>query len=94
MPRKGNVKTAPKRIWLTDDTRAAVQQWADANGTSFSAALEALTRLGLGQAPTEALAPIVVSVIRSEVQQQFHRVASRTVRTRSSFPRASHRRRI
>jgi hypothetical protein len=29
----------------------------------------------LGQAPTEAFAPLVVSVLRSELQQQIHRLA-------------------
>lgn len=53
-----------------------MQAWADQNGVSFSAGLETLTRLGLGQAPSEALAPVVVSVIRSELQQQMHRIAS------------------
>lgn len=73
-PRRAN--TAPKRIWLTDATRQAVQTWADQNGVSFSAALETLARLGLGQAPTEALAPLVVSSLRAELQQQMHRLAS------------------
>jgi hypothetical protein len=68
--------TAPKRIWLTDETREAVQSWADRNGVSFSAALETLARLGLGQSPTEALAPVVVSTVRTEIQHQMHRLAS------------------
>ena len=38
--------------------------------------METLTRLGLGQAPTEALAPLVVSVLRTELQQQMHRLAT------------------
>lgn len=68
--------TAPKRIWLTDETRQAVQQWADQNGVSFSAALETLTRLGLGQSPAEALGPVLVSTVRTEIQRQMHRLAS------------------
>lgn len=68
--------TAPKRIWLTDETRQAVQQWADQNGVSFSAALETLARLGLGQSPAEALSPVVISTVRTEIQRQLHRLAS------------------
>jgi hypothetical protein len=76
MPRGGNVWTARKTVWLSDDGRARVQAWADAQGISFSAAIETLARLGLGQAPQEAVAPALVSVVRREVQQQFHRVAA------------------
>src|SRR5262245_36624614 len=75
MPRPGNVRTAPKRVWLTEATRASVQAWADEHRISFSAALETLARVGLGQPPQEAVAPALVSLLRREVQQQFHRVA-------------------
>ena len=76
MPRAGNVRTAPKRVWLSDEGRAAVQAWADEHGVSFSAAIESLARIGLGQAPTDAIAPALVSTVRREIQQQLHRLAS------------------
>lgn len=76
MPRAGQVRTGRKQIWLTDETRGAVQEWADAQGISFSAALESLARLGLGQQPELALAPALVSLVRRELQQQAHRLAS------------------
>ena len=78
MPRthRVNPSTAPKKVWLTNATREQVQAWADAQGTSFSAALETLARIGLGQAPQDAVAPALVSVVRREVQQQLHRLAS------------------
>src|SRR6476646_9013785 len=63
-------------IRLTDDGRDAVRTWAEARGISFSAALESLARLGLGQSTDEALAPALVSVVRVEVQRQMHRLAS------------------
>ena len=63
-------------IRLTDDGRDAGRTWAEARGISFSAALESLARLGLGQATDEALAPALVSVVRVEVQRQMHRLAS------------------
>ena len=76
MPRGGGVLTARKQIWLSDEGRQAIQAWADTNHVSFSAAIETLARLGLGQAPEEALAPALVSTLRREIQQQFHRYAS------------------
>ncbi|GAC1646604.1 MAG: hypothetical protein NVS4B2_35840 [Chloroflexota bacterium] len=68
--------TAPKRVWLTHGTREAVQMWADAQGVSFSSALDTLARIGLGQAPSLAVAPMVVSAVRTEVQRQTHRLAA------------------
>src|SRR6266540_4215129 len=61
-----------KTVWLTDEGRAQVQAWAEAQGVSFSAAIETLARVGLGQAPAEAFAPALVSTVRREIQQQFH----------------------
>jgi len=74
--RRENATTARKCVWLTEGARAAVQAWAQEHGTSFSAALETLARVGLGQPPQGAIAPALVSVLRREVQQQFHRVAA------------------
>jgi hypothetical protein len=71
-----NPRTARKCVWLTDETRAAVQAWADRTETSFSAALETLARVGLGEAPERAVAPALVSTVRREIQQQMHRLAS------------------
>lgn len=68
--------TAPKRVWMTHETRGAVQAWADENGVSFSSALETLARIGLGEAPSRAVAPMVVSAVRTEVQRQTHRLAA------------------
>ncbi len=78
MPRGGGVKTAPKYIWLTDGGRQAIQAWADRQGVSFSAAIETLARLGLAQAPEEAVAPALISVVRREIAGQLHRLASLT----------------
>ncbi len=74
IPRRQN--TAPKRVWLTHETRESVQTWADAQGVSFSSALDTLARIGLGEAPSQAVAPMVVSAVRTEVQRQTHRLAS------------------
>ena len=74
--RRENATTARKSVWLTEEACGAVQAWAEKHGTSFSAALETLARVGLGQGPQQAIAPALVSLLRREVQQQFHRVAS------------------
>lgn len=63
-------------VRLTEDGREAIHEWAEVSGVSFSAALESLARLGLGQSIDEALAPALVSVVRREVQRQMHRLAS------------------
>jgi hypothetical protein len=68
--------TAPKYIWLTDDARDAIQHWSKSQGISFSAGIETLARIGLGQPLDTAMAPALVSVVRVEVQRQMHRLAS------------------
>jgi len=66
--------TVPKRIRLTEAGLKEIQGWADAHGTSFSAAVETLCQLGMGRSIDEALAPAVVSVIRREVQSHYDRM--------------------
>jgi len=68
--------TTRKHIRLTRNGQEAIQSWADARGISFSAALESLARIGLGQPIDEALAPALVSIVRVEIQRQMHRLAS------------------
>jgi hypothetical protein len=72
MPRR--VGTIPKEIRLTEEGLQAVQAWADQQGMSFSAAIETLARLGLGQAPQDAMLPAVVSVIRREIGSNYDRI--------------------
>src|SRR3984893_8511643 len=68
--------TTRKHIRLTRGGQEAIQSWADGRGISFSAALESLARIGLGQPIDEALAPALVSIVRVEIQRQMHRLAS------------------
>ncbi len=70
--------TVRKNVRLTPATLARVQGWADANGVSFSAALEQLALIGLGEAPQLAVLPTVISAMRREVQRQAHRLAALT----------------
>ncbi len=72
-PRRHN--TSRKSIWLTDEAKAAIQHWADANQTSFSAAIETLARLGMQEPAATAMAPMIVSVIRQSVSRQMERFA-------------------
>ncbi|HET8630119.1 MAG TPA: hypothetical protein VFL91_22075 [Thermomicrobiales bacterium] len=68
--------TVTKNVKLAAETIAAVQAWADGQGTTFSAALDTLVRIGLGEAPATAVAPALVGAVRREVQRQGHRLAS------------------
>lgn len=73
--REGTVR---KNVRLTPTTLERVQTWAEANGVSFSSALEQMALIGLGDAPQLAVLPTVISAIRREVQRQAHRVAALT----------------
>lgn len=66
--------TLPKKIRMTHEGHALIQAWAEQNGVSFSAAIELLARLGLGQAGDTALAPALVSTVRREVASTMDRV--------------------
>jgi hypothetical protein len=66
--RRGTIK---KNVRLTEEGIAAIQQWADDNGVSFSAALESLARSGLGQQHDEAFAPVLISVLNRTMQQNY-----------------------
>jgi DNA-binding MarR family transcriptional regulator len=70
------VNTTRKSIRLTDDGRAKIQAWADEQGVSFSAAIESLALLGLGEDAAVAFAPLMVSAVRFEVQRQMNRLAT------------------
>jgi hypothetical protein len=71
--------TIEKKIRLTPETYEAVEQWATENGVSYSAAVDTLCRLGLGQSPAEAVAPVVVSSIRREIASTYDRIIRLTL---------------
>lgn len=53
MPRHPNfIRTERKQVFLTPEARTTIQCWADREGVSFSAAIEALARSSLRRAPT------------------------------------------
>jgi|GEM_PF-3892233 len=62
--------TSRKSIRLTDDGRSQIQAWADEQGVSFSAAIESLSLLGMGEPAVVAFAPLMVSAVRFEIQRQ------------------------
>lgn len=69
--------TIPARTYWSEDAITAIEQYQARHGIgSFSAAAEALVRLGLEQSPTEILQPIIESSIR----QAIHRDLDRLVR--------------
>ena len=66
--------TVKKNVRFTEETLTLVEQWAERNGVSFSAALDSLCRLGLGQTQDQALAPIVTSVVKREITSHYDRI--------------------
>ncbi|MDQ3701435.1 MAG: hypothetical protein M3442_11010 [Chloroflexota bacterium] len=51
MPRHPNfMRTQRKQVFLSSETRTTIQSWADRQGVSFSAAIEALARSSLRRA--------------------------------------------
>jgi len=71
--------TIEKKIRLTPETYDAVEQWAKDNNVSYSAAVDTLCRIGLGQPPAEAVAPVVVSSIRREIASTYDRIIRLTL---------------
>lgn len=67
--------TVEKKIRLTPDALVAIEQWADQNNASFSAAIETLARLGLGEPAATALTPALASSIRRELLNAQERLA-------------------
>jgi hypothetical protein len=69
--RPRHVRTRRTQVWLSEDGHARIRVWAAGQGLSFSAGLEALARLGLRQAPADALGPAVgraaARTVRAEV---------------------------
>jgi len=61
--------TSRKSIRLTDDGRVKIQTWADEQGVSFSAAIESLCLLGMGEPAAVAFAPFMVSAVRFKIQR-------------------------
>ena len=72
--RRGQV-TCPKKVLLTTDGVALIDQWAQQHDVSFSAAIETLARVGLGLPTTEAFAPVMISTIRRAVDAGSDRLA-------------------
>jgi len=74
--RPRHVRTRRTQVWLSEEAHAQITGWAVRQGLSVSAGIEALARLGLRQAPADALGPAV------------GRVAARTVRAEVGALRA------
>ena len=77
MPRHPNhVHTERKQVWLTPEARDLIQAWADREGTTFSAAIETLARLGLGQEPRDAWGPALTSKVVRAVRADLGRIVA------------------
>jgi hypothetical protein len=64
---------APKHVYLSEAARAGVQAWADREGVSFSAALDTLARLGLGEDPRDAWTPVLTAKLLGAVRADLAR---------------------
>ena len=72
---KPRAKTYQKSVWLTEQGRDAIQQWADEHSVSFSSAIEALALDGLAQPSHLVLAPVISALVHDAVKQQYDRIA-------------------
>jgi hypothetical protein len=70
--------TRQKCVWLTPTTTTRVEAWAALQGQTFSAAAEALLRLGLADAPPDALAPVLELAVAGAVKEAMARVVALT----------------
>lgn len=77
LPKRRSEPTIRKQIRLTEDTIQRIHQWrrTDAGNCSFSAAIEALARIGLGDDPSTAFMSVMVSVMRREFETLSNRLA-------------------
>ena len=73
--RRMHQATCSKKVSLTTDGVALIDQWAQQHDVSFSAAIESLARAGLGLTTTEAFAPVMISTIRRAVDAGSDRLA-------------------
>lgn len=72
---KRRMGTCPHRTFWTSKTVAAIETYQQHQQLpSFSAAAEALVRLGLEQSPTEVITPIVTSALHAAMRQETDRL--------------------
>jgi hypothetical protein len=62
---------AAKHVYLSEEARAGVQAWAEREGVSFSAALDTLARLGLGEDPRDAWSPVLTAKLLGAVRAEL-----------------------
>jgi hypothetical protein len=63
-------------VWLTPETTARVGRWATEQGLTFSAAAEALLRLGMDDAPIGAFTAPLEATVRGSVRDELGRVTA------------------
>jgi hypothetical protein len=71
--RPASARGAAKHVYLSDQARAGVQAWADREGVSFSAALDTLARLALGEDPRDAWSPVLTAKLLGAVRADLGR---------------------
>ena len=72
---KRRMGTRPhKTFWTAEGTALIEAYQAQHQISSFSAAAEALVRLGLQQSPTEVLTPVVATAVRKTIHTELERL--------------------
>ena len=77
LPKRRAEATLRKQVRLTGETIERIHAWRTTQGgnCSFSAAIEALARIGLGDDPSTAFMSVMVSVMRRQFETLSNRLA-------------------
>ncbi len=76
--RSPSLRKARKQITLTPEGRTLIQAYADANNTSFSAAIEMLALAGMETDTVKSVIPFVMNQLWRAVNSSFNRMAKLT----------------
>lgn len=77
LPKRRAEATLRKQVRLTRETIERIHAWRTTQGgnSSFSAAIEALARIGLGDDPSTAFMSVMISVMRRQFETLSNRLA-------------------
>lgn len=82
-------KTVKKTVTLTTEAIDTIQEYADRHNLYFSAAIESLALMGLGQVTAETLPRLIANVLERIFNRQFNRFAKMTARAAISAEEAN-----
>lgn len=73
--RRDTTAKIKKHVSLTPETVEKIGRFADEQGVSFSAAIESLSLIGLGDDVATAVLPVITSSLYRAVNSSFNRIA-------------------